>query len=69
MLSAEEREGLLAEAGDGRRRELLSAHGGRVHRTLSPGRFLAFASAASEFLVRHASLPRRRPRPGGRYLL
>jgi hypothetical protein len=67
-LTADERESLMAEVADPRRREVLARFSRRTHQ-LSPTQWLEFLAAAARLLEPLRALPRRRPIPGGQYLL
>jgi hypothetical protein len=69
MLSSEEKAGMLIEADDPHRREELRQARRRSMRRLLVGDLLTFLSRSSDLLLPWASLPRRHPRPGCRYLL
>jgi hypothetical protein len=69
MLSPDERAGLLAEARDPRRREVLAAARAASRRAVTPAGLLAFLSEASALLAPLSVLPRPRPGTGDRYLL
>lgn len=66
MLSPEERRGLIEEAASDERREVLRRYA--RPRALPPECLLVALGQAAAVLRHHASLPRRRPRPGT-YLL
>ena len=69
MLSPDERAGLLAEASDPRRREVLASARAAARRAVTPAEVLAFLSEASTLLAPLSVLPRPRPGTGHRFLL
>ncbi len=69
MLSSEERAGMLAEAADPRRREVLAAARTASRVAVTPAALLAFLTGASTLLASLSALPRPRPGIGRRYLL
>jgi hypothetical protein len=69
MLSSEERAGMLAEAADPRRREVLAAARAAARGAVTPAALLAFLTGASSLLASFSALPRPRPGIGRRFLL
>jgi hypothetical protein len=69
MLSREERAGMLAEAADPRRREVLAAARLAARSAVTPAALLEFLTGAGTLLVTFSTLPRRRLGIGHRYLL
>ena len=69
MLSSEERAGMLAEAADPRRREVLAAARAASRAAVTPVSLLAFLTGSSTLLASLSALPRPRPGTGRRFLL
>jgi hypothetical protein len=69
MLSREERAGMLAEAADPRRREVLAAARAAARGAVSPAALLAFLTGSSTLLGSLSALPRPLPGTGHRFLL
>ena len=69
MLSPEERDAMICEAADVRRREILRAARVSARGAVKTGQLLAFLSDASALLRGRASRPRPRPGTGNRFVL
>ena len=69
MLSPEERDAMILEAADARRREVLRAARAAARAAVKPSELLAFLDGASALLRGRASRPRPRRGTGDRFLL
>jgi len=69
MLSPEERDAMICEAADLRRREILRAARASARGAVKTGQLLAFLNGASALLRGRAWRPRPRPGTGDRFLL
>lgn len=69
MLSPDERAGMIAEAADPRRREVLATARAAARVAVTPVALLTFLTGASALMASLSALPRPRPGTGRRFLL